>query len=138
MTETYTTTNQDLTLPVHAGAKRRFGFPQRIAALAALFILELVSISMWMDSRALWGYGRPAVRAVIAFAAFFLTFAFLKSKAGLQRISEEYVETPVRWGLLALHAGAMIGLIALTALQFSNDPAISLGLVRIGRWSLAA
>ena len=117
-----------------------FGFAWRLGCLAALFAIELVSITGWMDTRAMWGPGRPVVRAVIAFAAFFLTFAYLRSKAGLQRIADRFVETPIKWGLLAAHVCAFAALVAVISLQiteFTPGSEIPWGILRAGKWLLA-
>src|SRR5437868_1996988 len=83
------------------------GLPQRLACLAALFAVELIAISTWIDTQALWGTGRLAMQSVIAFAALFLAIGYLRSKPHLQHISAELAGTPINWFLLTAHLVAM-------------------------------
>ncbi|MBZ5634656.1 MAG: exosortase E/protease, VPEID-CTERM system [Acidobacteriia bacterium] len=100
---------------------REFGLPQRLGVLAVLFALELIAVSTWIDTRAFGGSGRPAFQAVVAFAALFLTFSYLRSKLALQRISNELVGTSIKWGLLVGHFGAMAAFAALSSFLLAEE-----------------
>jgi exosortase E/protease (VPEID-CTERM system) len=53
-------------------------------------------------------WGPWVLRFVVAFAALFVTFAYLKSNSPLRRMSAEPVRIPIGWGLLAAHVCALL------------------------------
>lgn len=101
-------------------SRREFGLPQRLGSLAVLFALELIAVSTWINARAFEGSGRPVFQVVVAFVALFFTFSYLRSKVALQRISYELVGTPIKWGLLIGHFGAIASFTALTSLLLAE------------------
>lgn len=103
-----------LIVPSEFSTRLAPGLPQRLACLAALFASELIAISTWFDTRGLWGIGRPALQAVVAFAAFFFTFAYLRSGRALRGISYELADVPIKWTLLAGHLSAMLAFTVLS------------------------
>lgn len=105
------------------------GLPQRLGLLAAVLAVELVTISMWLDTGALVGkpglaglvadFGSATLRMIVAFAALFVTFSYLKIKGALPQISGQLAETPIAWGLAAGHLGAMIAFCVLSSVLFA-------------------
>ena len=85
--------------------------------LALLFASEAIVLSVWLDGRAfhrgsglipiMHGWGPQILRCIVGFSAIFVTFAFLKYKTALERISDQIAYTPVRWSLLLVHCFAM-------------------------------
>jgi exosortase E/protease (VPEID-CTERM system) len=54
----------------------------------------------------------------LVFAAIFVTFAWLKNKTGLEKISTQVALTPIRWTLLAAHCFAMAAFVGLSSLIY--------------------
>lgn len=126
----------------HAGGKADQGaFPgpltlgllQRVAMLAALFTLELVAISTWLDTEALihrggltglvGDWGASILRSVVAVAAVFVTFGYLKAKGALRQVSSGLLETPaIDWRFLIGHFCALIAFGILSPLLFGSRP----------------
>src|SRR5579862_5500528 len=88
-----------------------------MARLGALFLLELLALSIWIDNDALRGssglavaihdWGAWAVRLIVAVA--FLTIILGESKkAELQQLSEVPFEREISWLLLLAHVAAMV------------------------------
>ncbi len=83
----------------------------RFACLAALLLAEVTALTVWVDSDTLprsghllpllHDWGPAVVRGAIAFAAVFLTFAFLKCQAALDRLALP----PIQPRCLASHVG---------------------------------
>ncbi len=65
-------------------------------------------------------WGAWAVHGVVGFAAIFVTFAFLKSRDALDRISGEVKTMPVARNLLAAHVFAMGAFGALSWALYGN------------------
>jgi exosortase E/protease (VPEID-CTERM system) len=94
-----------------------FGLIPRVLVLAAVFAVELLVLSIWLDNAALVSRagilglvgrsGAWAVRGIVGFAAIFFTFAYLKSSAALGDLSRQVEGTPVGRGFLAAHFLAM-------------------------------
>ncbi len=94
-----------------------FGLFPRLLALTILFAVELLLISVWLDDATLISrggflgfagqWGAWTVRGIVGYAAIFFTFAYLKSKAALNQISNLVKSVPVNPRLLAAHAVAM-------------------------------
>jgi exosortase E/protease (VPEID-CTERM system) len=121
------------------------GLPCRCVALALLFILEwkfalsgLHDISNLQRKSGLTGlvgdllqwrsppYGSVAsaiCRAVIAFAALFLTFGFIGARSAFQRVSGKLVGISVSWRPLAGHICSMFVFCALSYLLFGHTGA---------------
>jgi hypothetical protein len=88
------------------------GLPQRLGLLAGLLAVEMIAISMWLDSGALLGrqglaglvadFGAATLRAIVVFTALFVTFSYLKVKDTLYQVSGQLAETPVAWVLDSL------------------------------------
>jgi exosortase E/protease (VPEID-CTERM system) len=115
-----------------------------MAALACLFVIELVAISIWIDNEVLRGssgltrlishWGAWAVRLGVAIAFVALIFGESKSQRGesksqrgeskarseLLRISAASSMRGVAWPLLAGHFGVMGGFVWLSSLVFVN------------------
>jgi exosortase E/protease (VPEID-CTERM system) len=125
---------------------RSFPLAQRLAALAALFAVELIAISIWLDTAAIDGrpglvglvsdFGSMALRAVVTFAAVFVTFTYFRAKERLQQISAELRGSPISWRLLASHVGAMIVFCVLSSMLFSGAAGHSGNLV-VAMWLLS-
>ncbi len=94
-----------------------FGLFARLLALTILFALELLLISVWLDDAALISrggllgfagqWGAWIVRGIVGYAAIFFTFAYLKNKTALTRISHLVRPLPINPRLLIAHAVAM-------------------------------
>ena len=116
------------------------GLAQRFLFLALLFTSELILLSLWLDGASLppvgallpmmQSYGASFLRGIIGFSVIFLTFAYLRNRAGFHRISDELVQLPVRWSFLAGHFAALGIFAGLSSLLYGgslplplNDPA---------------
>ena len=119
-----------------------FGLFPRLLALTILFVAELLLISVWLDDAALISrggflgfaghWGAWTVRGIVGFAAIFFTFAYLKSKAALNEISDQVKPIPVNPRLLAGHAAAMAIFGTASWALYENDAAGSFtGLVTL-------
>jgi exosortase E/protease (VPEID-CTERM system) len=107
----------------------------------------LIVISVWLDSASLPSGGQLLpllksrgawlLRCILGFSALFLTFAYLKNRTGLARISDELVGLPLRRGFLAFHLAALGMFAALSSLLFGGSlPAHYDDFVAVG-WLLA-
>jgi exosortase E/protease (VPEID-CTERM system) len=124
-----------------------WGFVQRLWALGGLFTVELIAVSLRVDTSVLQGRpglpgwiedaGKSALQAMVAFAALFLTFGYLHAKSATQRISQELAEAPIQWRFLAGHAAAMAVFAGLTTALFSGVEAPAHGNLVAGAWILA-
>jgi exosortase E/protease (VPEID-CTERM system) len=111
--------------------------------LAALFIIELLAISIWLDGEMLRdGHGLVAVvgnwgatilRAVVALALAFLVFG--ESKAGRHRI--ELRDHRVSWTLLACHGFAMALFGAISAMLFGRASSGAAANLEVVAWAAA-
>ena len=98
-------------------APRWPGLWQRLAFLAAIFVLEVLAFSIWLDTGTLGrisgltglvgDWGSPLLCSVVAAAAIFVTIGYLNRGFAFRRISTLLVKTPIRWTLLAGHGGLM-------------------------------
>lgn len=90
----------------------------RPLVLGTIFGAEVLILSVWLDNAALASrseflpgllasWGAWSLRAVLAFVALFLTFAFLKDRLLVTSLACEAQRAPIRGGLLGLHAAAM-------------------------------
>jgi exosortase E/protease (VPEID-CTERM system) len=121
----------------------QYGAPKRLALrivwLAGLFALELIVISIRLDTQALEGRGRligaiadfgpHLLQSLIAFTTVFLAFGYSKAKAALVPVSDRLAGTPPGWGFLAAHAGAMTAFAFLSALLFGGAQGASGNLI---------
>lgn len=111
------------------------GFLPRIAILGILFILELIAITVWLDAASLFGrggligfmgqWGSRILQSIVVFVSLVLTFSYFGAKTSIQRLSDRLTHTPIAWGWLACHAGAMMGFGVLSALLFAHNPGVS-------------
>ncbi len=86
----------------------------RLALLGAIFSLELLAATFWLDGAALIGrqgfsgfigtWGAWILRAVVGFAVFFLTFAWLNYRPALLNAARDAAESGVDWRFFAAHA----------------------------------
>ena len=112
---------------------QRFSVFSRLLALAILFAGELLVISVGADGaelanrgsllRFLAAWGPWILRCIVGFAALFVTFGYLKSKATFDEISERLATTPIRKGFLAAHFACMVLAGALTFALFKTPVA---------------
>ncbi|HXP83862.1 MAG TPA: exosortase E/protease, VPEID-CTERM system [Bryobacteraceae bacterium] len=103
----------------------------RILSLTFLFAVELVVISVLLDSASLnragvlpgliRDWGPWVLRGIVGGAAIFATFLGLKHPVALDRISAELERAPIAWPLLAVHAIAMAAFAALSFKLYSGD-----------------
>jgi len=89
----------------------------RFVCLAIVLLAEVTALSIWVDNDTLprtghllpllHDWGAAAVRGAIAFAAVFLTFAFLKCRAALERVALP----PIQPGWLVGHVLFALGFV---------------------------
>lgn len=101
-----------------------------MACVVILFTLELLAISTWLDAgslsrgnpvtAAMQSWGAWILRFLVAFAALFATFGYLKAKSALHRIAGRPLIAPVSWRFLAVHSGAMLLFAALSISLFGG------------------
>lgn len=129
------------------GGFQQFGIFIRLLALAVLFAGELLVISVVADGAALANrggllrflaaWGPWILRGIVGFAALFVTFGYLKSKATFDEISGQLAGYPVGKGLLAAHLGAILLAGSLTlALYQSSIAGVQADLIA-GIWLVA-
>ncbi len=107
-----------------------FGLFPRLLALTVLFVVELLTVTVWLDDAVLiarGGFlsvighsGAWIVRGIVGYAAIFFTFAYLKSKTALTAISNDVKPLPVNPRLLAGHAVAMAVFASTSWAQYGN------------------
>ena len=110
---------------------RRFSVVSRLFLLAALFGAELLVLSVMADGemlahqigmlRFLGAWGSWILRFIVGFAALFVTFGYLKSRATFDQLSDRLAVIPIGRGLLAAHFAAMAVVVALTAPLFKSS-----------------
>jgi exosortase E/protease (VPEID-CTERM system) len=93
------------------------GLLARLVCLAGLFILELIIISVWLDTKALDGkrglvgavgdFGPHVLQSLLVFTTVLLAFGYSKAKNALSPISDRVAGLPPVWSLLAAHCAAM-------------------------------
>ena len=103
-------------------------FFQRVLLLVLLFVAELTVLSLWLDTASLsqstgflgvvGDWGAWVLRSILGFVAIFGTFAWLKHKAAIERISSQVEQTPIRWGLLVAHCLVMAAFVGLSSFIF--------------------
>ena len=67
-------------------------------------------------------WGPWILRCIVGFAALFVTFGYLKSKATFDGISERLTAVPVARGFFAAHVAAMVLAGALTLALYKTTP----------------
>jgi exosortase E/protease (VPEID-CTERM system) len=105
----------------------------RIACLAALLSVELVSISIWLDLASLSSgkhlvalvhdWGAWTVRIGVAFLVFSLVFAESKAEHGLQPTSDHLPDRPIAWPRLVAHSCVFALFLGLSWFLFNTHPA---------------
>jgi exosortase E/protease (VPEID-CTERM system) len=120
---------------------------QRILLLTLLFASELITLSVWLDSDSLahragligimHDWGAWILRCIIGFAAIFITFAYLKNKTALDRISGQIASSPIRWSLLLAHCSAMGMFVGLSFLLYEGSESGSWANLLAGGWFVA-
>jgi exosortase E/protease (VPEID-CTERM system) len=133
--------------PVGHSARYPYGLVPRLVCLGVLFGAELSAASGWFRSIAekapfLVAMGnllRPAVwQAIVAFAAFFLAFGYVKSKNALVSISEQVKTVPVRWPALVMHAASVIAFTGLSSGLLARTVLPTWNRAVAGGWLLSA
>jgi exosortase E/protease (VPEID-CTERM system) len=133
--------SSNLTPTLRAGplgsASAPLRLPSRLAILGALFAVELLLISIWLDAEVLRGRGMLAslvhdwgawlVRLGVAIALGSLIFAESRAKSKFRRISDQCAIHGIHWPLLAAHAAGMTLFLWLSSLLFhqSESPTVS-------------
>ncbi len=111
------------------------GFAPRIGLLALLFVLELIAISIWLDTSTIAAqggltgfvsqWGSRVLQATVAFASLLVTFGYLQAKSTIQRLSDQLTRTPMTLGWFAGHTVAMVIFGFLSYLLFQNYSGVS-------------
>lgn len=116
--------------PVRAGfpASRPFPALQRIACIAGLFTLEILSLSTWLDTGtlrrtagltgAVGDWGPPAVRSLIVMAVILAGFSFQRSNL-LRRVLDGDARSGIAWHYLIGHLLAMAAFCGLSKYLFT-------------------
>ena len=127
------------------------GLVCQVACLVGLFVLELIVLSIWIDTSVLNGktgligavgdFGPNILQSIVVMAAVLLAFGYSKAKHALLPISERLSNAPPQWPYLAVHFGAMGALVLLSTLLFGGSPradtAIALAWVAAGICGIA-
>ena len=108
------------------------GLLARFTFLVALFVVELIVVSTWLDTSALDGrdglagavgdFGPYILQSVIVFTAILLALGYAKAKGTVLAISERLVDSPIAWHFLTAHAAAMAAFAFLSSLLFAQAP----------------
>jgi exosortase E/protease (VPEID-CTERM system) len=122
--------------------------PLRLGILATLILLELLAISIWLDSELLRGRGLVAslvhdwgawsVRLGVALALGSLIFAESRAKNNLKRISDDCAIHPIGWTLFAAHAASIALFVWLSSLLFQNNASGVLANGLVIAWGITA
>jgi len=117
-----------------------FGLLSRIFVLAVILAAELLVITVWVDGDELSHrltairfagiWGSWILRGIVGFAALFATFAYLRNKTEIQRLSDEAAGTPVAWSFLAIH-GAALGVFGGLTFLLNDSPSFHPNLVAV-------
>jgi exosortase E/protease (VPEID-CTERM system) len=123
----------------------RFGLLVRLLVLALVLATELLAITVWVNGDALSHrptlirfagiWGTWILRGTVGFAVIFATFAYLKNKPAIERLSDQFAGAPVGWGFLAAHA-ALLGIFGLLTSIINGSPDFYPDLVAVG-WMAA-
>jgi exosortase E/protease (VPEID-CTERM system) len=105
-------------------------FVRRVLLLVALFVVELIGLTVWLDNDrlanatgltrfvALWG---PWIlRGAVGFAGIFATFVYLANRSAIEQISSLLHKTPIRGRILLAHFIAIAAFAGVSALLYSN------------------
>lgn len=106
---------------------------RRILILAVLLGSEALAASLLLDGASLGRYSHPGpltaflaawgawtVKGIIGFAALFTTFAYLKHRDALNRLSDELEQSPIRASLLIGHFAAIATFGLLSAMLYGG------------------
>jgi exosortase E/protease (VPEID-CTERM system) len=117
---------------------------KRILLLALLFVAELIALSIWLDGaslanragllRFMHDWGALLLRAIVGFAAIFVTFAFLRYKQALANVFVQIARHSINKKLLVAHGVAMAAFVALSFLLYSGATSSHTSLVAIAWW----
>lgn len=109
------------------------GLFARTAVLAIVFVLELITLTIWLDTASLTrktgltglvgDWGPPALQVILSAIVAFVAFAYLKAKGPLQEISSQLERVPVARSFLAAHVFAMGLFWVLSRILFGNNVA---------------
>jgi len=100
--------------------------------LGAVFAFELIAVTLWLDNAALTGrsgltafigvWGAWILRGVVAFALFFPTFSWLKSRQDNAGIPFAIGDSRFDWPFFAVHAASFCGFLALSGFLYRTSP----------------
>src|SRR5258706_8141442 len=86
------------------------GLSFRVFSLIALFVLELIVLSIWIDTKVLDGkagligavgdFGPRILQSIVVLAGVLLVFGYSNARPVLWPISERLADTPPRWRFL--------------------------------------
>ena len=128
---------------------RLFGrsLDRRILLLALLFGAEFIIRLAWLNGYpgvrlaglmgAIHGWNHWIYRCMVVFGATFVTFAYLKYKTALERISAQVEQIPIRWSFLAGHCLAMGVFAGLSTLLYGGAGAGSWANLLEASWFMA-
>jgi exosortase E/protease (VPEID-CTERM system) len=106
------------------------GFIPRLALLVALFAVELLALSTWLDSDALRSrtgltgfvrhWGEWILRFLVAFGMAFLSFTYLRSKTAFRDISRDLSGAPAVSRFFLWHAATLLLTAGASAVLFGR------------------
>src|ERR1700730_13541955 len=104
------------------------GLLSRLLYLTGLFVLELIVISTWLDTRSLDGkggligavgdFGPYILQSLVVLATVLLAFGDAKTKNTQSLINNQLAHVPLTWRFLATHCAAMSAFAFLSSLLF--------------------
>ncbi len=121
--------------------------PARLAILGAILVIEILTVSVWLDAEGLRGRGALAnllhdwgswsVKLGVAAVLGSLIFAESRAKADFKRISEECSSCGIAWAAVIAHAFAFVGFLGFSAMVFRHTDSGSVANLLILGWGLA-
>ncbi len=103
-------------IPIHPSS---LGLPHRLILFVLLFAAEWIPITHFVHK----GRGGGSLLYIaVAFSSLFMSIAYFRAKQAFQRISNEVMKTPIRWGILAFHLAALGAFVGLSAISTSDNP----------------
>jgi len=124
-----------------------FSFLQRLVALAILFSVELLIITIPLDNQSLIArggvigfagqYGAWLVKGIVGYAALFLTFVYLRNKSAVISISRQVLWAAIDLRLMVCHFGATAVFAVLAWICYASNLAPAVIQLSAGLWFLS-
>jgi len=108
------------------------GIFSRLVCVTALFVFELIVITIWLDTSALQGkggligavgdFGPHILQSLVVFATVLVALSYSRATSTFLAINNRLAEVPPAWLLLATHCAAMSVFACLSWLLFGGTP----------------